>query len=64
MTDQTKTAPRVAAPDAVEDQKSKVIIVGNLGRVNDQEPVQAMRAAGLEPHKPLDIRDDGRVHRY
>jgi len=45
MTDQTKTAPRVAAPDAVEDQKSKVIIVGNLGRVNDQEPVQAMRSA-------------------
>ena len=59
-----KAAGVVPTPEAAIQKTSRVIIVGNLGRVNDQEPVQAMRAAGLEPHKPLDIRDDGRVHRY
>lgn len=59
-----KAAGVVPTPEAAIQKTNRVIIVGNLGRVNDQEPVQAMRAAGLEPHKPLDIRDDGRVHRY
>ena len=53
MTDQKETAPRVAAPDAVNNQKSRVIIVGSLGRVNDQEPVQTLRyAAAPEPFEP------------
>lgn len=59
-----KAAGVVPTPEAAIQKTNRVIIVGNLGRVNDQEPVQAMRAAGLEPHKPLDIRDDGRVHRF
>ena len=57
MTDKTKTAPEVAAHGAVEDQKSKMIIVGNLGRVNDHVPVRAMRSATPPaPFEPQDCR--------
>lgn len=64
MTDKEKAAGVVPTPVAAIQKADRMIIVGNLGRVNDPDPVHAMRAAGLEPHKPLDIQDDGRVHRY
>ena len=63
MTDQEKAAWVVPTPEAAIQKTDRVIIVGNLGRVN-QTMLQAMCGAGLEPHKPLDLQDDGKVHRY
>ena len=63
MTDQEKAAWVVPTPEAAIQKTDRVIIVGNLGRVN-QTMLQAMCGAGLAPHKPLDLQDDGKVHRY
>lgn len=74
MTDQEKAAGVVPTPEAAIQKADHTIIVGNLGRVNDQAPVQARQsvadfvhvisAAGLAPFEPLDMQPDGRVHRY
>ena len=45
MTDQEKAAGVVPTPEAAIQKTNRVIIVGNLGRVNDQEPVQTLRSA-------------------
>jgi len=74
MTHKEKAAEVVATPEAAIQKTDRIIIVGNLGRVNDQAPVQARQsvadfahvisAAGLAPFEPLDMQPDGRVHRY
>ena len=63
MTDQEKAAWVVPTPEAAIQKTDRVIIVGNLGRVN-QTMLQAMHGAGLAPHKPMDLQDDGKVHRF
>ena len=44
MTGQEKAAGVVPTPEAAIQKTNRVIIVGNLGRVNDQEPVQNLRS--------------------
>lgn len=53
MTDQEKAAGVVPTPEAAIQKTDRVIIVGNLGRVNDQAPVQTLRsAAAPAPFEP------------
>lgn len=64
-----KAAGVVPTPEAAIRKADQTIIVGNLGRVNDQKPTQAtmldaMRAAGLAPTKPIDLIPDRKIRRY
>ena len=55
--DQEKAAGVVPTPEAAIQKADRIIIVGNLGRVNDQAPVQAMRSATPPaPFEPQDCR--------
>lgn len=45
MTDKEKAAGVVPTPEAAIQKTNRVIIVGNLGRVNDQEPLKTLRSA-------------------
>ena len=68
MTDQEKAAGVVPTPEAAIQKTDRVIIVGNLGRVNAAEQgasmLQAMQMAGLAPAKALDLVPDGKLRRY
>ena len=68
MTDQEKAAGVVPTPEAAIQKTDRVIIVGNLGRVNAGEQgasmLQAMQATGLAPAKALDLVPDGKLRRY
>ena len=68
MTDKEKAAGVVPTPEAAIQKADRVIIVGNLGRVNAGEQgasmLQAMQATGLAPAKALDLVPDGKLRRY
>ncbi len=63
MNTQEKSAGVLRAPEAAIQKTGRVIIVGNIGRVN-QPMEQAMQLAGLQPFKDIELVDDGRLHRY
>ena len=68
MTHKEKAAGVVPTPEAAIQKTDRVIIVGNLGRVNAAEQgasmLQAMQMAGLAPAKALDLVPDGKLRRY
>lgn len=68
MTQKEKAAGVLPAPDAAIQKSSRVIIVGNLGRVNGASQgasmLQSMQMAGLAPAKVLDLVPDGKLRRY
>ena len=68
MTQKEKAAGVLPAPDAAIQKSSRVIIVGNLGRVNGASHgasmLQSMQMAGLAPAKVLDLVPDGKLRRY
>ena len=68
MTEKEKAAGVVPTPEAAIQKTDRVIIVGNLGRVNAGEQgasmLQAMQATGLAPAKALDLVPDGKLRRY
>lgn len=68
MTDKEKAAGVVPTPEAAIQKTDRVIIVGNLGRVNAAEQgasmLQAMQLAGLAPAKALELVPDGKLRRY
>ena len=63
-----KAAGVVPAPDAAIQKTNRVIIVGNLGRVNGashgSSMLQSMQMVGLAPAKMLDLVPDGKLRRY
>ena len=68
MADKEKP-PRVEqTPEAAIQKADRVIVVGNLGRVNTvgnaNTLLDAMLAAGLAPAKEIELIADGRIHRY
>ena len=63
MTTKEKAAGVLPAPEAAIEKTDRVIIVGNLGRVNPPME-QAMQQAGLQPFKDIELVRDGRLHRY
>ena len=63
MTTKEKAAGVLPAPEAAIQKRDRVIIVGNLGRVNPPME-QAMQQAGLQPFKDIELVRDGRLHRY
>lgn len=68
MTQKEKAAGVLPAPDAAIQKSDRVIIVGNLGRVNGASQgasmLQSMQMAGLAPAKVLDLVPDGKLRRY
>ena len=68
MNHKEKAAGVVPTPEAAIQKTDRVIIVGNLGRVNAAEQgasmLQAMQMAGLAPAKALDLVPDGKLRRY
>ena len=68
MNHKEKAAGVVPTPEAAIQKTDRVIIVGNLGRVNAGEQgasmLQAMQATGLAPAKALDLVPDGKLRRY
>ena len=68
MTQKEKAAGVLPAPNAAIQESSRVIIVGNLGRVNGASQgvsmLHSMQMAGLAPAKVLDLVPDGKLHRY
>lgn len=68
MTHKEKAAEVLPAPEAAIQKADRVIIVGNIGRVNAAEQsasmLQAMQVAGLAPAKALDLVPDGKLRRY
>ena len=69
MNHKEKAAGVVPTPEAAIQTTDRVIIVGNLGRVNAGEQgasmLQAMQATGLAPAKALDLLvPDGKLRRY
>lgn len=69
MTHKEKAAEVLPAPEAAIQKKTdRVIIVGNIGRVNaggqGGSMLQAMQMAGLAPAKALDLVPDGKLRRY
>jgi putative DNA primase/helicase len=68
MTDKEKAAEVLPAPEAAIQNKSSHIIAGDLGRVNTPDQpatmLDAMRAAGLAPTKPIDLIPDRKIRRY
>ena len=65
MTQKEKAAGVLPAPDAAIQKSDRVIIVGNLGRVNGASHgasmLQSMQMAGLAPAKVLDVVPDGKL---
>lgn len=65
---QEKAAGVLPAPDAAIQKTNRVIIVGNLGRVNGASHgasmLQYMQVVGLAPVKMLDPVPDGKLRRY
>ena len=63
MTQKEKAAGVLPAPNAAIQESSRVIIVGNLGRVNGASQgvsmLHSMQMAGLAPAKVLDLVPDG-----
>ena len=68
MTQKEKAAGVLPAPNAAIQESSRVIIVGNLGRVNGASQgvsmLHSMQMAGLAPAKVLDLVPDGKLRRY
>ena len=68
MTDQEKAAGVVPTPEAAIQKADRVIIVGNIGRVNaggrGASMLQAMQLEGLGPAKALELVPDGKLRRY
>ena len=68
MTHKEKAAEVLPAPEAAIQKADRVIIVGNIGRVNaggrGASMLQAMQMAGLAPAKALDLVPDGKLRRY
>ena len=68
MTHKEKAAGVLPAPKAAIQKSDRVIIVGNIGRVNagaqGASMLQAMQMAGLAPAKALDLVPDGKLRRY
>ena len=68
MTHKEKAAGVLPAPEAAIQKADRVIIVGNIGRVNaggrGASMLQAMQMAGLAPAKALDLVPDGKLRRY
>lgn len=68
MTQKEKAAGVLPAPDAAIQKSDRVIIVGNLGRVNGARQgasmLQSMQMVGLAPAKMLDLVPDGKLRRY
>ena len=68
MTQKEKAAGVLPAPEAAIQKRDRVIIVGNIGRVNaggqGASMLQAMQMAGLAPAKALDLVPDGKLRRY
>lgn len=68
MTTKEKAAGVLPAPEAAIQKHDRVIIVGNVGRVNQHEQfgtmLDAMQAVGLAPAKVIDLVADGQLHRY
>lgn len=67
-THKEKAAGVLRAPKAAIQKSNRVIIVGNIGRVNaaaqGASMLQAMQMAGLAPAKALDLVPDGKLRRY
>ena len=67
-THKEKAAGVLRAPKAAIQKSDRVIIVGNIGRVNaaaqGASMLQAMQMAGLAPAKALDLVPDGKLRRY
>ena len=67
-THKEKAAGVLRAPKAAIQKSDRVIIVGNIGRVNAAAQggsmLQAMQMAGLAPAKALDLVPDGKLRRY
>ena len=68
MNHKEKAAGVVPTPEAAIQKTDRVIIVGNIGRVNaggrGASMLQAMQMAGLAPAKALDLVPDGELRRY
>jgi putative DNA primase/helicase len=68
MTEQEKAAEVLRAPEAAIQKSDRVIIVGDIGRVNPTNQaatmMDAMRLAGLAPAKAMDLIPDGKLRRY
>ena len=68
MTHKEKAARVLPAPKAAIHKADRVIIVGDIGRVNaggqGASMLQAMQMAGLAPAKALDLVPDGKLRRY
>ena len=68
MTQKEKAAGVLPAPEAAIQKRDRVIIVGNIWRVNAHVHffimLGAMQAVGLAPAKAIDLIADGKLHRY